>query len=124
MRRALNTLVGRLATLRLLIYAVLLPALFFGLDAVARRNAVDTFTGHARGYANSLARELERGDTLYGVKALSARCILGLTSDQRLNNCVLPDEFVSLCRAAIQVDWVMKRAGAVSNNLLWASMQK
>jgi signal transduction histidine kinase len=64
MRRALNTLVGRLAVLQLLIYAVLLPALFFGLYALARTNAFETFTRHARGYASSLARELELGDML------------------------------------------------------------
>ena len=50
--------------LHLLIYAVLLPVLFFGLDALARRNAIDTFIRHARGYTSSLARELELGDTL------------------------------------------------------------
>jgi len=35
MRRALNTLVGRLAILQLLIYAVLLPVLFYGLETAA-----------------------------------------------------------------------------------------
>lgn len=64
MRRALNTLAGRLAILQLLIYAVLLPALFSWLDAVARSNAVDTFTRHARAYSSALARELELGDVL------------------------------------------------------------
>jgi signal transduction histidine kinase len=64
MPRTLNTLVGRLAILQLLIYAVLLPALFYQLQALVRTNAVSTFTQHARAYAASLARELELGDTL------------------------------------------------------------
>ncbi len=64
MPRALNTLVGRLALLQLLIYAVLLPVLFYGLDSVARTNAYDTFTRHARAYTSSLARELELADVL------------------------------------------------------------
>ncbi len=64
MRRALNTLAGRLAILQLLIYAVLLPALFSWLNSVAWSNAVDTFTRHARAYSSALARELELGDVL------------------------------------------------------------
>ena len=64
MRRALNTFVGRLVILQLLIYAVLLPALFSWLDTVARSNAVETFTRHARAYSSALARELELGDVL------------------------------------------------------------
>jgi signal transduction histidine kinase len=64
MRRALNTLVGRLAILQLLIYALLLPVLFYALDAVARTNALSTFTRHSRAYANSLAKALELGDVL------------------------------------------------------------
>jgi hypothetical protein len=42
MRRALNTLAGRLAVLQVLIYAVLLPVLFYWLDAAARSNAVNS----------------------------------------------------------------------------------
>jgi signal transduction histidine kinase len=64
MPRTLNTLVGRLAILQLLIYAVLLPALFYELQAMVRTNAVNTFTQHARAYTASLARELELGDIL------------------------------------------------------------
>jgi signal transduction histidine kinase len=64
MRRFLNSLRGRLVLLQLLLYAVLLPLLFFGLDALARQNALATFTRHARSYATSLARALELGDTL------------------------------------------------------------
>ncbi len=64
MRRALNTLVGRLAILQLVIYSVLLPVLFFALDEMARSNAIESFTRHARGYASSLARELELGNVL------------------------------------------------------------
>ncbi len=64
MRRALNTLVGRLAILQLLIYALLLPALFYGLEAAARTNALNTFTRHSRAYTSSLAKALELGDVL------------------------------------------------------------
>jgi signal transduction histidine kinase len=64
MRRALNTLAGRLAILQLLIYAVLLPVLFSWLYAAAHSNAVNTFTRHARAYSSALARELELGDVL------------------------------------------------------------
>jgi signal transduction histidine kinase len=64
MRRVLNTLVGRLAILQLLIYALLLPVLFSGLDAVVRANVLNTFTRYARAYAGALARELELGDVL------------------------------------------------------------
>src|ERR1700722_19518772 len=64
MRRALNTLVGRLAILQLLIYAFLLPMLFYGLEAALRTNALNTFTLHSRAYASSLAKALELGDVL------------------------------------------------------------
>jgi signal transduction histidine kinase len=64
MRRALNTLAGRLAMLQLLIYAVLLPALFSRLDGAARANAIHTFTQNARAYGGALARELELGAVL------------------------------------------------------------
>ena len=64
MRRLLNTLVGRLVLLQLCVYGVLLPVLFFGLDAVNRSSGISSFTQHARGYAGSLARELELGDIL------------------------------------------------------------
>ena len=64
MRRALNTLAGRLATLQLLIYAALLPVLFSWLDSAARADAVDTFTRHARAYTGALAREIELGNVL------------------------------------------------------------
>jgi signal transduction histidine kinase len=64
MPRTLNTLVGRLAILQLLIYAVLLPALFYQLERMVRTNAISIFTQHARAYTASLARELELGDIL------------------------------------------------------------
>lgn len=64
MPRSLNTLIGRLAILQLLMLAVLLPALFYLLEAMVRTNAVSTFTQHARAYSSSLARELELGDVL------------------------------------------------------------
>jgi signal transduction histidine kinase len=53
-----------LAILQLLIYAVLLPVLFYQLEGLVRRNAVIMFTQHARAYTASLARELELGDIL------------------------------------------------------------
>ena len=64
MRRTLNTLMGRLALLQLLIYVILLPVLFVGLDALVRAYATSTFTQHARAYAGTMARELELGDVL------------------------------------------------------------
>lgn len=64
MKRSLNSLMGRLALLQLLIYAVLLPILFFRLDAMVRANVVSTFTQHARAYAGSVAKEFELGDVL------------------------------------------------------------
>jgi signal transduction histidine kinase len=57
-------MVGRLAMLQLLIYAVLLPALFYQLESMVQTNAVSTFTHQARAYTASLARQLELGDTL------------------------------------------------------------
>jgi signal transduction histidine kinase len=67
MRITVNSLVGRLALLQLLVYAALLPVLFYRLDAANRVNAIETFTQHARAYTKSLARELELGDTLESV---------------------------------------------------------
>jgi hypothetical protein len=64
MPRALNTLVGRLTLLQLVIHAVLTPVLFYCLDAVVRTNAIRAFTQNARSYARSLASELEVGDIL------------------------------------------------------------
>jgi len=64
MLRTLNTLIGRLALLQLLMLAIMLPALFYTLETVAVRTAVRSFTQHARAYATSLARELELGDVL------------------------------------------------------------
>jgi signal transduction histidine kinase len=63
-RLILNTLVGRLAVLQLLATAVLLPLLFYRLDAANRANVIGTFNQHARSYTSSLARELELGDVL------------------------------------------------------------
>ncbi len=64
MKRSLNTLMGRLALLQLLIYVVLLPVLFFRLDAMLRASAISTFTQHARAYTGTVAKELELGDVL------------------------------------------------------------
>ena len=64
MRRIFNTLAGRLVALQLLLYAVLLPVLFYRLDALARANAISTFTQHTRAYGAAVARELELGDVL------------------------------------------------------------
>jgi signal transduction histidine kinase len=84
MPRTLNTLVGRLAILQLLIYAVLLPALFYQLQAMVRTNAVSTFTQHARAYTASLARELELGDILES----ATRTIVFLDSGVEGGGCV------------------------------------
>jgi signal transduction histidine kinase len=76
MKRSLNTLMGRLALLQLLIYIVLLPVLFFRLDAMLRANATATFTQHARAYTATVAKELELGEVLEStsrtIKALDA----------------------------------------------------
>lgn len=75
---------GRLAVLQLLIYAILLPALFFRLDTAARTNAVNTFTRHARAYSSALARELELGDVLES----PARTIIFLDGGVEGGGCV------------------------------------
>ena len=64
MKHGLNTLMGRLALLQLLIYIVLLPVLFFRLNAMLRANTTSTFTQHARAYTGTVAKELELGDVL------------------------------------------------------------
>ena len=84
MRRALNTLAGRLAILQLLIYAVLLPVLFSWLDAAARSNAVNTFMRHARAYTGALAREIELG----GVLDSPGRAIIFLDGGVEGGGCV------------------------------------
>ncbi len=84
MRRVLNTLVGRLAIVQLLIYAMLLPMLFSGLEAVVRGNVVDTFTRYARAYAGALARELELGDVLES----SSRTVIFLDGGVEGGGCV------------------------------------
>ena len=80
MKRSLNSLMGRLALLQLLIYAVLLPILFFRLDAMVRANVVSTFTQHARAYAGSVAKEFELGDVLES----ASRTIVGSGRQRRV----------------------------------------
>ena len=46
------------------IHLVLLPVLYYRLDAVIRRTASETFTGHAHAYATALVRDLEFADVL------------------------------------------------------------
>lgn len=84
MRRPLNTLAGRLAVVQLLIYAALLPALFYWLDGAARSNAVNSFTRHSRAYSSALARELELGDVLDS----PARAIIFLDGSVEGGGCV------------------------------------
>lgn len=84
MRRALNTLTGRLALLQLLIYAALLPLLFSGLDTVVRTNTIDAFVRHARAYSGALARELELG----GVLESPSRTIIFLDGSVEGGRCV------------------------------------
>lgn len=64
MPRTLNTLIGRLGILQLLIFAVLLPALYYQLGRMVQANALSMFTRHARAYTASLARQVELGDIL------------------------------------------------------------
>jgi signal transduction histidine kinase len=91
MKRTLNSLMGRLALLQLLIYAVLLPVLFFRLDAMLRASAISTFTQHARAYAGTVAKELELGDVLES----ASRTIMVLDGSVESAACVY---------AAVEVD--------------------
>jgi signal transduction histidine kinase len=84
MPRALNTLVGRLALLLLVIHAVLPPLLFYRLDAVARTNAILSFTRYTRAYARSLASELELEDVLDSL----SRTVVFLDGSVQGGNCV------------------------------------
>jgi signal transduction histidine kinase len=84
MKRSLNTLMGRLALLQLLIYVILLPVLFFRLDAMLRANATSTFTQHARAYTGTLAKELELGDVLES----ASRTIMVLDGSVESGACV------------------------------------
>lgn len=84
MKRILNTLMGRLALLQLLIYVVLLTVLYFRLDAMLHESTISTFTHHARAYAGTVARELELGDVL----ASSSRTIMVLDGSVEPAACV------------------------------------
>jgi signal transduction histidine kinase len=61
MRRSITT---RITLVVIGIHAVLLPALYFGLDFVVRSSHTDLFVQHARTFARNLAEEMEVGDVL------------------------------------------------------------
>jgi signal transduction histidine kinase len=64
MARKLNTLSARMVSVLLLIHAVLLPALFYGMLAVVENSQKDAFIDDTRIYARIFADFLESSDTL------------------------------------------------------------
>jgi signal transduction histidine kinase len=64
MDRVTHRLWLRLASVVLIIHAVLLPALFFGLLFIVKASLADTFVDEVRSYGRMLADELEVGDAL------------------------------------------------------------
>jgi len=61
MRTSITTRIG---TVVLVLHALLLPALYFGISLVVERSHADVFVQHVRTYARNLAEELENGTTL------------------------------------------------------------
>jgi len=55
----MNTIAGRLVLMFLLIHAVLMPVLFFAIDAVVVRYATNTFLDDARIYSRMIADSIE-----------------------------------------------------------------
>jgi signal transduction histidine kinase len=68
MDRVTHRLWLRLASVVLVIHAVLLPALFFGLLFIVKQSLADTFIDEVRSYGHMLADELEIGDALESPK--------------------------------------------------------
>ena len=64
MERLTNRLWARVTSIVLVIQAVLLPALYFGLLFIVERSHTEIFVGQVRTYARLLADELELGDAL------------------------------------------------------------
>ena len=64
MVRVTNRLWFRLTSVVLVIHAVLLPLLFYGLLFIVRQSHADIFVGQVRTYGRLLADELELGDAL------------------------------------------------------------
>jgi|CXWL01.1.fsa_nt_gi signal transduction histidine kinase len=64
MDRLTNRLWVRLTSVVLVIHAVLLPLLFFGLLVIVERSHADIFVSQVRTYGRLLADELELGDAL------------------------------------------------------------
>ncbi|HZF16699.1 MAG TPA: ATP-binding protein [Steroidobacteraceae bacterium] len=64
MDRLTNRLWVRVASNVLVIHAVLLPVLYFGLTFIVERSHADNFVGQVRTYGRLLADELELGDAL------------------------------------------------------------
>jgi signal transduction histidine kinase len=64
MERVTNRLWARVTSVVLVIHAVLLPALYFGLLFIVQQSHTEIFVGQVRTYARLLADELELGDAL------------------------------------------------------------
>jgi signal transduction histidine kinase len=64
MDRVIHRLWFRLALVVLVIHAVLLPVLFYGLLFIVKQSLADTFIDEVRSYGRMLADELEVGDAL------------------------------------------------------------
>ncbi|RLA29370.1 MAG: hypothetical protein DRQ63_01035, partial [Gammaproteobacteria bacterium] len=64
MARKLNTLSARMIAVLLLVHAVLLPALFYGMLVVVENSQKDAFIDTTRIYARIFADFLESSDTL------------------------------------------------------------
>lgn len=64
MDRLTNRLWVRVASNVLVIHAVLLPVLYFGLTFIVERSHIDNFVGQVRTYGRLLADELELGDAI------------------------------------------------------------
>jgi len=64
MDRIVNRLWLRLASVVLVIHAVLLPVLFFSLLFIVKQSLADTFVDEVRSYGRMLADELEVGEAL------------------------------------------------------------
>ena len=61
MKTSITTRIGLVV---LVLHALLLPALYFGISLVVERSHADVFIQHVRTYARNLAEELESGATM------------------------------------------------------------
>jgi signal transduction histidine kinase len=59
-----SSIAARIALIVVAIHALVLPALYYGLGVIVRRNQSELFIQHVRTLARNLAEELELGDAL------------------------------------------------------------